>query len=550
MIFLTRLGTDSEKCFKKIVIAGIFIGGACAPLDGYFPEEESLKNIIVIEEVPEKENDYYLYLVASYQHAYNQTTQAAYTFHQLFKQKPSLYAYYSYIYLLADLNQHQALTTLYEKHGEALLKAFDGNVELPNIFVQSLLASNKADKAQPLLDGFLKRYPQNEHVAYAACLAYLNINQLEKGEKIIDTVLSNSALRQKHFLFHFLKSKVLVARNCLKEALVQVEKSIDLFPRFDKAHLFKAMLLEHMGNINNAINGYKKFLDMTGRNEMIEKQIVHLLFSQQRFNEALSYLKQLKGDTPDYFADVALIEFNMGHIDNALRYVDKAIGMEHCHQRSCLLKSEILLQTKQHTTLMTFMRQWMLSKLGDTSALQAFLLLRNTGVDKKLLVQTLKETIKQKPELHFIAALVDLLMETGAHQESLAYLTRIAQKTTKLEVKSKALFYIGYIHFLNKEPVKLELALQEAVALPVVYPSSYNLLAYHYAQNNKNLSQALQLAEKALSAAPNCYYYMDTKGLILLRLGKKQEAKKVFQRAIAYAPDDETIKQHCLMAEK
>lgn len=101
------------------------------------------------------------------------------------------------------------------------------------------------------------------------------------------------------------------------------------------------------------------------------------------------------------------------------------------------------------------------------------------------------------------------------------------------ELKSKLLFQIGYIYFVTDNQEKIEPILKEAMKYKPTYPSVYNLLAYFYAKNDKNLKEALELCEQALKSDPNCYYYLDTKGYVLLKLGNVKQAMEFFEKALS-----------------
>ena len=63
------------------------------------------------------------------------------------------------------------------------------------------------------------------------------------------------------------------------------------------------------------------------------------------------------------------------------------------------------------------------------------------------------------------------------------------------------------------------------------------------------MQQALELIEKALQEQPNNYYFLDTKGFVLLKLGRNKEAAPVLQKALQLSPDDRVIREHLNMAK-
>ena len=79
------------------------------------------------------------------------------------------------------------------------------------------------------------------------------------------------------------------------------------------------------------------------------------------------------------------------------------------------------------------------------------------------------------------------------------------------------------------------------------YHPAQNALAYLYAENDRNLSQALILAEKALKQQENASY-LDTMGWVQYKLGHIHTAKAFLDKAIELSPNDPIIKKHMEMA--
>ena len=72
-----------------------------------------------------------------------------------------------------------------------------------------------------------------------------------------------------------------------------------------------------------------------------------------------------------------------------------------------------------------------------------------------------------------------------------------------------------------------EALLKQSLANDPDLVSAYNELAWLYAQENKNLNVALKLVEKSLSYAPEQSAYLDTKSVILEKLGRINEANSI-----------------------
>ncbi len=72
-------------------------------------------------------------------------------------------------------------------------------------------------------------------------------------------------------------------------------------------------------------------------------------------------------------------------------------------------------------------------------------------------------------------------------------------------------------------------------------PAALNALAYLYSGENRNLPEALDLAEEAVKKASGeeIGYYEDTRGVILSRLGRLDEAEAALRRALEKTPESD-----------
>ncbi len=71
------------------------------------------------------------------------------------------------------------------------------------------------------------------------------------------------------------------------------------------------------------------------------------------------------------------------------------------------------------------------------------------------------------------------------------------------------------------------------------YHHAYNALGYSLADRNERLQEARSLIQKALAAAPNDAYILDSLGWVEFRMGNKQEALRILRDAFQRLPDAE-----------
>lgn len=493
---------------------------------------------------------YFLYLKASYLHARGQIKEAAHAFQALLEHNPPSYVYDGYLTLLFDIGQFQKIISLVETQEKLFKRVLKNNLDLQLLVAQSYIHLNQDQKASTLLVALAKNHPENAQIAYYAAVALLKSGQLVQAHQFIDGCLNNPDLQAKHFLFYFLKSKICMSQNNMPQALAHIEKSLEKFPKFDRGWLLRGMLMEQQGKINEAIKGYKNFLDLVGRDMMVEKQLIQLLFSQKRFSEAANYLEKIKSETPEYFFDLALIQHKGGDCNAALSNVSKALKCNPDFQQARLLKIDILIAEQQFDKVLKFMRKWIERNPLDEVALHTLLILRKGPVGTPKIVKLLEDLIKNKKHSStVIITLADLYTETENYPRALHCYEKLLDMTNNDQMKAGILYQLGYLYHHTAQDEKAKNSLKQSVELDATNPSACNLLAYLYATTGENLNQALELIEKALQQNPQSPYYLDTKGCILLKLGRKQEALTILQQAYDQDPSDVVIKKHLAMAQ-
>jgi tetratricopeptide (TPR) repeat protein len=535
-----------KKFFLKLIFFFVIVFTCFTLVDA----EVKFADDNAVSETTNAADVYNLVLKAGYYANDGKTRKALSTFDEIFAQKPSLYVYELYFKLLFDIGETQKIVDIYKKKEVDFTKNFTANLDFWLVVAQSLLITNQDEKAEKIFVRLAKNFPDNEQVAYNYAMSMLKNNQPDKAIDYLKECIEKPLFKQRHFLFYFLRSKAYLQKNKLDPALKDIEKSLELVPQFDRGLLIKAMLLQQQGKVNEAVKGYKQFLSIVGRDEMVEKQIIQLLFLQKKFDDAAKYLKKLKGDTAEYYVELALIEMSALRHKQALAAINTSLKKSPNLINAKLLKIDILLAMKDYKQIMAFMHGWVDAQPVDSHAINTLLLLTKTSIQIKDITKLLEDiSARRSTNIDILAALSDLYIEQKMYAKGLATYKKIHDLTVNDELKSKILFHTAYIHFTNNELEKAESVLQTALQKSPIAPQTYNMLAYIYAQKGTNLNKALEMSDKALESDKYSPFFMDTKGCILLKMGNYKDALDLFQRASNIAPGDEEILNHITAAK-
>jgi len=76
------------------------------------------------------------------------------------------------------------------------------------------------------------------------------------------------------------------------------------------------------------------------------------------------------------------------------------------------------------------------------------------------------------------------------------------------------------------------------------HAESYNYIGYMYAEKGVNLTEAVDLIQKALAIEPENGYFIDSLGWAYYMQGKYPEALRELKRAVSLAKDDPVLFDH------
>lgn len=106
-------------------------------------------------------------------------------------------------------------------------------------------------------------------------------------------------------------------------------------------------------------------------------------------------------------------------------------------------------------------------------------------------------------------------------------------------------YYVrGIAYERAKEWPKAEADFKRALELRPDQPQVLNYLGYSWVDQGINLEPALEMIEKAVAAAPNDGYIVDSLGWAFYRMGRYEEAVEALERAVQLRPNDPEINDH------
>jgi len=146
-----------------------------------------------------------------------------------------------------------------------------------------------------------------------------------------------------------------------------------------------------------------------------------------------------------------------------------------------------------------------------------------------------------------VLALATLYSKSGNHTLALKTCDELIRKRS-----GYAPAYFAQGTFLEAQGRKKDAVnrYHAALALSSDYAAALNNLSYLYADGYGTKEEALRLAERAITLEPENPGIIDTLGYALLKNNRYQEAREIFDKAVALLPDDPTINYHLALAHQ
>jgi tetratricopeptide (TPR) repeat protein len=240
------------------------------------------------------------------------------------------------------------------------------------------------------------------------------------------------------------------------------------------SHYIMAVVYEDSGDIDKAIQEYKKVLSSDEKSSIVHLNLASSYIKKNEPSQAIEELNiaaELSPDSVEPHAILALLYSSQDKIELATDEYEKA--------------------------------------LTNASKLQP----KNVDIYKGLGAIYLKQ--KKFKEAQRVYKLITDLSPNDA----------------------EAHFYLGSILNELKNDAQSEKELKRALELRPDYPEALNFLGYVYVEAGKNLERAEVMLKKALEIAPSNGAYIDSLGWLYFKQGKFQESIKELEKAATLLQD-------------
>lgn len=416
--------------------------------------------------------------------------------------------------------------------------ADDPDVQI--ITIEALINTNKQQQAIQKMVEAIDKFPDNQQLAMIAVQWYLSNRNPTNALIVIDRYLSNAASKPNNYQFLFIKANILALQNQIGQARDAAKECLAANRNFERCWLLYAQIEEQLGNLDQAIKGYKTFLDLVGREAGVQNHLLDLLYKQKMIKEH----KTIQS-IPMTYLQKGLLLLEQNQPAEALTMIEECLKQEPNNTEAIQLKIQILenLGALQQAFKLTtdLMNAQPMNELWFKTAAS----LQKKGIKRHQLVAAYQQVEQKNPRSLLPAQyLADLYLRANNQQQALIYLQKVIDSTSDNLLKTKAHYQKARIFHQHHNTQAMATELEKGRAIYANFAPLNNMLAYYYAAKGNNHSKALELVNKSLASEPTNPHYLDTLGYISYKQGDAQKALKIIEPLASRIPDDTVIENH------
>ncbi|MDD5107062.1 MAG: tetratricopeptide repeat protein [Desulfuromonadaceae bacterium] len=329
------------------------------------------------------------------------------------------------------------------------------------------------------------------------------------------------------------------------DALGYFTKVLSLKPGFDLALIDMAATYEALGDYSHAIDTYRSLFEQDERRTPILQRLIQLLLQQQRFGEALDYLKQAAQEGlggQETLRKIGLVHLELEQFKEAIAVFSDLLDDDPLADNIRLYRG---IAYEENGDLDKAYADFTCIKHDSAQYIEALshaaLILKEQG-NIEAAIGTFRDAIAEnRGTLELYLNLSTLYESIDKPQAGLDFLLEsepLFQKEPRLHFRIGVLFdKLGQrTESINRMKLVLQLDPND--------PQALNYLGYSYAEMGIHLEEALQYIQKAVALRPRDAFILDSLGWAYFKLKRYDEAVNTLREAISLVDDDSTIVEH------
>ncbi len=339
---------------------------------------------------------------------------------------------------------------------------------------------------------------------------------------------------------HFARAQAALNAAEWRRGVAGADKALDLRPDWDLAVMLKAQL-QRTESPEAAIETLRTYLAGHPQAREVRLQYARNLVGARKFSQARTEFQRLLGDFPgnvDVIYAVAVLSVQLSDWEAAEENFKKLLGKDFAEIDTVrLYLGQIAEERKQFDAALRWYAEVAPGEQYLAAQLRiAQLLARQGNLDAGRRHLQEVRAAGNADRIQLLLAESQLLRDGGRTQE--AYELLAGGLATQPE-QSELLYESALLAEKLGRHEAMEASLRKLIRLKPEHAHAYNALGYSFAERNQRLEEAEQLVLKALQLSPDDPFIIDSMGWVLYRKGDNQGALIHLQRAFSIRPDPE-----------
>ncbi|MBK9594796.1 MAG: tetratricopeptide repeat protein [Rhodocyclales bacterium] len=339
---------------------------------------------------------------------------------------------------------------------------------------------------------------------------------------------------------HFARAQAALNAAEWRRGIAGADKALDLRPDWDLAVMLKAQL-QRTESPEAAIETLRTYLAGHPQAREVRLQYARNLVGARKFSQARTEFQRLLGDFPgnvDVIYAVAVLSVQLSDWEAAEENFKKLLGKDFAEIDTVrLYLGQIAEERKQFDAALRWYAEVAPGEQYLAAQLRiAQLLAKQGNLDAGRRHLQEARAAGNADRIQLLLAESQLLRDGGRTQE--AYELLAGGLATQPE-QSELLYESALLAEKLGRHEAMEASLRKLIRLKPEHAHAYNALGYSFAERNQRLEEAEQLVLKALQLSPDDPFIIDSMGWVLYRKGDNQGALAHLQRAFSIRPDPE-----------
>ena len=337
----------------------------------------------------------------------------------------------------------------------------------------------------------------------------------------------------------FARSQAAYEARDLVAARSEIEKALALKPDWESAALLLAQLTEDR---SEAITSLTRFVAGNPAAHEARLALARTLVADKRYTDARHEFRALlelnTANNGDIVFAVAMLSLQLGDTSDAEQHLRRLIDLGHAESDKVRYYLGQIAEEKgrYEDALHWFGEVGRGEHYLPARTHAATLLAKRGRIDeaRRHLVNSDASTPRERVQLQIGEA--QILRDASRLAEAHAVL---AEELVRQPDQPELLYEIAMLAEKLGRPDELEKRLRRLLELHPDHAHAHNALGYSLTERNIRLDEAQRLIDRALELAPNDPFILDSKGWVLFRLGKTQDALAILNQAFGLRADPE-----------